>query len=62
MQGICKEYARNMVKSLNQNLKDFKNWGDEVKFELNPNKTKMVLYTINRKNFKCKPNIYLNTN
>ena len=30
--------ARNMLKSLNQDLKDFKNWADEVKLELNSSK------------------------
>ena len=43
--------TRNMVKSLYQELKDLKNWADELKLELNPNKTKTAFYTTNRKNF-----------
>ena len=49
--------AKNMVKSLNKDLKDSKNWADEVKIEINPNKIKTILNTTNRKNLKRKPNI-----
>lgn len=49
--------AKNMVKSLNKDLKDSKNWADEVKIEINPSKIKTILNTTNRKNLKRKPNI-----
>ena len=46
-----------MVNFLNKDLKGFKNWADEVKIEINPNKIKTILNTTNRKNLKRKPNI-----
>ena len=49
--------AKNIVKSLNKDLKGFKNWADEVQIELNPSKTKTVFYTTNRKYLKHEPNI-----
>ena len=49
--------AKNMVKSLNKDLKDSKNWAAEVKIEINPSKIKTILNTTNRKNLKRKPNI-----
>ena len=41
--------AKNMVTSLNKDLKDFKNWADEVKTEINPSKIKTVFSTTNGK-------------
>ena len=41
--------AKNMVKSLNKDLKDSKNWADEVKIEINPSKIKTVFNTTNGK-------------
>ena len=38
-----------MVTSLNKDLKDFKNWADEVKIEINPSKIKTVFNTTNGK-------------
>ena len=56
-QQCTRRNTKNMVKSLNKDLKDSKNWADEVKIEINPSKIKTILNTTNRKNLKRKPNI-----
>lgn len=44
--------TRNMVKYLNQELKDLKHWADELKTELNPSQTKTTFCTTKSKKFK----------
>lgn len=49
---LCTESTRNIVKSLCLEIKGLKNWADELKLELNLNKTKAAFYKTNTKTFK----------